>query len=319
MENTNNLRHQKTLRTKNETEKEDVDVKSSETFGKLSTMVRIRISFDLARTAGVLLIILGALALTFSMIYVFSILALIGLGLVFWGIILTYVQTGEYVKGTVLDATVASVLTTLNQTMQELDYGGKTVYLPPNCVNDPESTKAYVPRLRIGKLPPPEQTQKLETQLSSRDSQGIIITPPGAELTRLFEDALQISFTKVDLDYLQGHLPKLLIEDLEIASDVEIQTGIIKTSNPTDDSIWQIATQPDRINVRITSTAFKNTARQATQLSNINPTLGSPLTSAVACAIAKATGKPIIIENQQVSEDGETTETEYRALEEEQL
>jgi hypothetical protein len=281
-------------------------------------MVRLRIGFSFARTAGVLLIILGALALASSIIYGSSTPALIGLGLVFWGIILTYVQTGEYVKETVLDATTASMLTTLNQTMQELDYRGKAVYLPPKYLNDPESTKAYVPRLRIGKLPPPEQTQKLETQPSSRNPQGIIITPPGAELTRLFEDTLQTSFTKVDLDNLKEQLPKLLIEDLEIASDVEIQTGTSKTSNPTDDTIWQIAIEHDRINVKITSTAYKNTAKQTTQLSNINPTLGSPLTSAVACAIAKATGKPIIIENQQVSEDGETTETEYRVLEEEQ-
>lgn len=281
-------------------------------------MVRLRISFNLARTAGVLLIILGTLALASSIIYVSPIPALIGLGLIFWGIILTYIQTGEYVKETVLDATTTSLLTTLNQTMQELDYRGKTVYLPPKYLNDPESTKAYVPRLRIGKLPPPEQTQKLETQPSSRNSQGIIITPPGAELTRLFEDTLQTSFTKVDLDYLKEQLPKLLIEDLEIASDVEIQTGISKTSNPIDNTNAQIAIEHDRINVKITSTTYKNTAKQTTHLSNINPTLGSPLTSAVACAIAKATGKPIIIENQQVSEDGETTETEYRVLEEEQ-
>ena len=318
MENTKNLQHQKTLRTKKETEKEDADVKSSETLGKPQAMVRLRISFSFARTAGVLLIILGALALASSIIYVSSTPALIGLGLIFWGIILTYIQTGEYVKEAVLDATTTSMLTTLNQTMQELDYRGKAVYLPPKYLNDPESTKAYVPRLRIGKLPPPEQTQKLETQPSSRNSQGLIITPPGAELTRLFEDTLQTSFTKVDLDNLKEQLPKLLIEDLEIASDVEIQTGSIKTSNPTDDTIWQIVTEHDRINVKITSTTYKNTTKQTTHLSNINPTLGSPLTSAVACAIAKATGKPIIIENQQVSEDGETTETEYRVLEEEQ-
>jgi hypothetical protein len=282
-------------------------------------MVRVRISFRFARAAGALLIILGALALASSIVYVSSIPALIGLGLIFWGTILTYIQTGEYVKETVLDATTASMLTILNQTMQELDYRGKAVYLPPKYLNDPESTKAYVPRLRIGKLPLPEQTQKLETQLSSRNSQGIIITPPGAELTRLFEDALQTSFTKVDLDYLKEHLPRVIIEDLEIASDVEIQIGIIKTPNPTDDTIPQIALKRDTINVKITSTTFKSTARQTTQLSDINPTLGSLLTSAVACAIAKATGKPIIIESEQVSEDGETAETEYRVLEEEQL
>ncbi len=278
---------------------------------------RIMISFSLARAAGIVLVILGALSLASSISYVSSISSFIGLGLIFWGIILTYVQTGEYVKETVLDATTTSALATLNQAMQELDYRGKVVYLPPKYLSDPEGAKAYLPKLKTGRLPPREQIQKLEIQPSSRNSQGIIITPPGAELVRLFEDTLQTSFTKVDLDYLQEHLPKLLIEDLEISTDVEMQTGISKTSTPLDNSIAQIKVEHDRINVKITSTAYKNTTRELMQPSNICATLGSPLTSAIACAIAKATGKPTIIENQQVSEDGETVQVEYRTLEEE--
>jgi hypothetical protein len=287
---------------------------------KSSDKISIRLSFGFARAAGIVLIILGALSLASSIFYVSLILAFVGLGLIFWGIVLAYIQTEEYVKGTVLDATTASMQATLNQTLQELGCRGKAVYLPPKYLNDPESTKAYVPRQKTGKLPPPEQTQRLETQPFSGSSQGIIITPPGAGLTRLFEDTLQTSFTKVDLAHLQEHLPKLLIEDLEIASDVEMQTGTSKTSTyPLDNTTPQIAIEHDRINVKITSTTYKNTAKQTTPLSDLYTTLGSPLASAVACAITKATGKPAIIENQQVSEDGETTETEYRVLEEEQL
>jgi hypothetical protein len=287
---------------------------------KPSANIRIRVSFNLARTAGALLIILGIMALAPSMFYVSSILALIGLGLVFWGMVLTCVQTEEYIKKTVLDATAISLLTTLDQTMDELDYKGQAVYLPPRYLNDPESIKAYLSRSKAGRLPPPEQTQKLETQPRSNGSQGIIITPPGAELTRLFEDTLQTNFTKANLDYVREHLPKLLVEDLEIASDVEMQTGTTKTSTYVTDNIAaQIAMAPDRIRVKITSAAYKGTTKLTAQLSGKYTTLGSPLTSAVACTIAKATGKPTTIENQQVSEDGETTETEYRVLEVEQL
>ena len=132
-------------------------------------MVRLRISFNLARTAGVLLIILGTLALASSIIYVSPIPALIGLGLIFWGIILTYIQTGEYVKETVLDATTASMLITLNQTMQELDYRGKTVYLPPKYLNDPESTKAYVSRQTR------RRAEHRRTALAIRDGHGRIL------------------------------------------------------------------------------------------------------------------------------------------------
>jgi hypothetical protein len=206
-------------------------------------------------------------------------------------------------------------MATLNQAMHELNYMGKPVYLPTKYLSNPEASKAYVPRLKSGKLLSPEQTRKLEAQQPSRISPGIFITPPGAQLARLFEDTLGTNFTRVDLDYLQQNMPRLLIEDLEIASDVEIQAGTSKKSTQIVNSTTQITLEHDMINVRITSTAYKHATKE---LSTIYTTLGSPLTSAIAIAIAKAAGKPTVIENYRVSDDGETFEVEYRTLEEEQ-
>jgi len=279
--------------------------------------IKINVRLNLSRAAGILLLILGAASLITSIIYDSQIPAFIGLGLVFWGTILTYIQTGEYVKETVLDATATALLATLEQTLKELDFKGQPVYLPPKYLNNPETTKAYIPKLKSGKLPTPEQTQKLETQPYTRTAQGIMLTPPGAELTKLFENTLDTSFTRVDLNYLQENLPRLLIENLEIASNVEIQPGTSTTSTPLDNITTQIAVAHDKINVKITSTAYKNTTKELAQPTSIVASLGSPLTSAIACAIAKATGKPTTIENQQVSEDGETVQVEYRMLEEE--
>jgi hypothetical protein len=279
--------------------------------------IKINVKPTLSRAAGILLLILGAAALITSIIYVSQIPAFIGLGLVFWGTILTYIQTGEYVKETVLDATATALLATLEQTLKELDFKGQPVYLPPKYLNNPETARVYLPKLRSGKPPAPEQTRKLETQPPSRISQAMFLTPPGAELARLFEETLNTSFTRVDLNYLQENLPRLLIENLEIASNVEMQTGTSTTSTPLDNTITQIAIAHDKINVKITSTAYKNTAKELAQPTSIIATLGSPLTSAIACAIAKATGKPTVIETQQASEDGETVQVEYRMLEEE--
>jgi hypothetical protein len=44
--------------------------------------------------------------------------------------------------------------------------------------------------------------------------------------------------------------------------------------------------------------------------------IGCPLSSVFAIAFAKATGKPVSITTQNVSEDGEKTETEYIIVEE---
>jgi hypothetical protein len=50
------------------------------------------------------------------------------------------------------------------------------------------------------------------------------------------------------------------------------------------------------------------------KLSNICGSLGCPLCSSIASAIAKATGKPIVIEKDLASEDGQI-EITYRLLE----
>jgi hypothetical protein len=44
--------------------------------------------------------------------------------------------------------------------------------------------------------------------------------------------------------------------------------------------------------------------------------IGCPLSSVFAIAFAKATGKPVSITTQKVSEDGGKNETEYTILEE---
>jgi hypothetical protein len=270
------------------------------------------------KAAGIIMLILGAAALTMSINYVSTILALIGLGLAFWGVTLTYIQTEEYVREAVLNATETSLLVTLSQTLQELDYRGRAIYLPPKYLNEPETTKAYIPKLYGGGLPSPEQVQKLEEQTSPRNSQGILITPPGAELAKLFESRLDTSFTRIDPDHLQENLLRVLTEDLEIASNLEMETGPSETSNQPENPTTQTATESNRIRIKITSSVYKNSNTEIGGMLRINPSLGDPLTSAIACALAKATGKPVTIENQEASEDGETIDLEYRIIEEEQ-
>ena len=280
-------------------------------------------NLTLPRTAGFTLTILGLTALALAIIYSSPVPAFIGLGLTFWGIILTYIKTEDYVKKPIMDATATSLLTTLNQTLQELDYKGKAIYLPPKYLNDPAAAKAYIPKSRTGKLPSPEQTQELENcplprnPYPPRNPYGILITPPGADLTKLFEQTLGTSFARTSLENLQRNLPKLLIEDLEIATDIDIQLVQSKTTTEIGQNLKLIDIGYDKILTKITSPANEAISKQVQELPHIYASIGCPLTSAVACAIAKATGKPTIIETQKTSNDNQTIETEYRLLKEE--
>jgi hypothetical protein len=272
-----------------------------------------KITITPSKTISIVLILLGTISLLGAIVYSSPIPALIGLGLIFWGIILTYIQTSEYVKAGILDTTVMPLLTTLDETLKTLGYTGKAVYLPPKYLNAPETTKIYISKQYNDTLPQPEITQKLELQPSHEDAQGMLITPPAAELTKLFEITLGTSLLNMNFKDLQQRLPKVLIDDLEVMNDIELEQV---TRTETEKITGLSKTDHDEILVKFTTTAYKSICRRANDLSAIRANIGCPLTSALASALAKTTGKPITIQNQEVSEDGATTHAEYRLLEE---
>jgi len=78
--------------------------------------------------ADYILALMGILALIFSIVYVSSILAFIGLGLTFWGFLFLYLKRERYVKSTVLDSTAAPSLETLSKIITELDFNEWTMH-----------------------------------------------------------------------------------------------------------------------------------------------------------------------------------------------
>lgn len=266
--------------------------------------------------ASLAMLVLGAIGLVVSFLYTSMILAFIGLGLAFWGALLLYVRDQGYARRVLLDALTLPQLVTLNQLLQELNYDGDAVYLPPKYFETPENTKIYKSKQKDAKLPKPEQIQRYENQMFIKNPQGILLTPPGSGLAELFEKTIEKSFTKVDLEYLQQNLPKLFIEDLEIAENLEIEILTTKPAPTPTDPASQTQTNKETVHVKITNSVFKETCREASKLPLICGTIGYPLCSAIACAIAKASGKPVTIEKIQTTEDGETVEADYKIIEE---
>jgi hypothetical protein len=273
----------------------------------------MKMSINFSRSIGLTLFILGMTALLVATVYSSPIPALIGLGLVFWGIIIAYIQPDEYVKKTILNATSTTLLETLDETLKTLDYRGKAIYLPPKYLNDPDSIRAYIPKQETNMLPSPETVQKLEMQPTPKNDQGILITPPGAQLARLLEKEIGISLLRMNLTDLQQRLPQTLIEDMEIVTDCEIRQTYDKIEGRSQENAQS---SRNVVTAKFTTTAFKDTCKRATQLSSIFSNVGCPLSSVLAIAFAKATGKPTQILNEKTSEDGLTNETEYIILEE---
>ena len=259
---------------------------------------KMRGKLNLANLAGWITLTLGCVSLTGAIIYNHQILAFIGLGLTFWGIILTYIRSEEYVKESFMDAVCLSSLEALNQLMDKLGYTDKAIYLPPKYLKEPENSKAFIPKSKFSTLPKPEQTQREDIDLFIENPEGLLITPPGNELNKLFEKTLETSFTRVDFQFLQLNLPKIFIDELEIAQDLEINM------------------ENNKICVKIENSPYVRLVKEIRKLSKVYESLGCPLSSAISCALAKATGKLVKIEKQEINEAARTMMIEYGLLEE---
>jgi hypothetical protein len=283
-------------------------------------VVRRKHKINLAKVLGWIMICLGATTLALSILYAaqnFSqMLAVTGLGLTFWGAILTYIQTESYVKENLLDATVLPSLATVNQMLQELNYKGDALYLPPKYFTNPEVTKIYISKRASEKLPNPEQIQKHENQFFIENPNGILLTPPGFQLTKILEKNMETSFTKIDLPRLQLEMPKLFIEDMEIAENFEIEILPIENLKEIADSVLLVQVKDNLIHVKITSSIYKDICKETGKLSKICGVVGCPLCSSIACALAKASGNIVKIEKTETTENGKTIEAYYRIIEE---
>ncbi|UCG45133.1 MAG: hypothetical protein JSV58_07135 [Candidatus Bathyarchaeota archaeon] len=255
-------------------------------------MRRVR---SLPGLASLLLLVTGVLALICSVIFTSSVLAFIGLGLTFWGVLLLYLTRERYVRSKLFDSTVQPSLEVLCEVVSNLDYRGKAVYLPPRYLKDFKSGIVYIPKQQDAKMP---IVGEVSTEKAfSKNENGLSLTPSGLNLANLYEQELGIDFVRVDLKRLQNDLPGLLIENLEIARDVEIH---VKGSLVT---------------ARFLNSIYEGFCQGTSKRSGFCTTIGCPLCSSIACVLSRTTGKPIVVEKNKCSETDGVIEVQYRILE----
>ena len=85
---------------------------------------------NLPIVVGSAIAIIGGLCLVLSLVFASNILALIGLGLTFWGALLLFTRPKSYVRSDLVDSTVLSSLKTLERVITSLGYGEKGIYIP---------------------------------------------------------------------------------------------------------------------------------------------------------------------------------------------
>lgn len=228
-----------------------------------------------------LLFIIGVAVLFLSVNFNSSILVFVGLGCVFWGAILLNIKSSKYVKEDLLLTANRSLMESLRKIILELGYNGTPIYLPPKYLKDFESSKVFINLTSKNILPLVDQIQDKD-KIFIKNPKGLLITPPGFDLSKLFEETLDTNFTQKDLSFFEVNLRKLIVEDLEIAQNIEM----VKTENI--------------IHIRIENSVYRN--------------MGI-LSSGIACILAKTTGNLIIIEKRETSKDNKTIDLYYRLFE----
>ncbi|MEM1564006.1 MAG: hypothetical protein QW161_04965 [Candidatus Bathyarchaeia archaeon] len=243
----------------------------------------------------------GVLALIFATLYNSNILAFIGLGLTFWGALFFFVRPLKYVPSSLLDSTAISTYTTIDRIMRDLKLKGKSYYIPPY------PKEVYLPDYLKGLKDPvvfisadtggtPSIEELAKGKFFLKNPNGICVAPPGLGLLAQFEKEIRRDLAKFQLAEFCETLPPIIVESLQLAKEVEMEI------------------EDGQIHLKMLDSTYKNLYRFEENLKSVH-LLGCPIASAIACALAKVSGKMVTILRGNVSFDGQTVEVWYHLVE----
>jgi len=249
---------------------------------------------------GLAFIIPGILALIFSILNNSNILAFIGLSLAFWGALFFFLRPVKYVSSSLLDSNAIATYTTIDRIVKDLKIKGKSYYIPPypKEVYLPQHLKGLKETVVFisadtGGMPSIEELAKSKFLLENPN--GICVAPPGLGVLAQFEKELRIDIAKLQISELCEIFPPLITENLQLAKEIEMKQ------------------ENGQVYLKMIDSTYKN-LYAAEDLKSIH-FLGCPLASAIACALAKATGKMVTIQKDNITPDGQTIEVWYSMVE----
>ena len=241
------------------------------------------------RIIGYFILAIGLITLVASIILASTVMAFIGLGLTFWGLLAFYIQPNQYVKSDLMNATAISSLKTIDHMMLGMGYREKGIYLR---AGDSDKAVVFVPSEPFSMIPKLSNT---EDRTFLNEPEGLLVPPPGLALASLIEKKLGFKLKNCGVEALVEALPKVLVEDLEIVKDVEVEVNKETVRFKLYDSIYA---------------DFCSEIRETSRRCG----LGCPMCSALASILAIATGKPVLYEEDRTSEDHKITESVYQLL-----
>jgi hypothetical protein len=181
-----------------------------------------------------------------------------------------------------------------------LKYKGRSYYIPPypKDVYLPEYLKGLKEMIVFVSADSGASMPSIEEMAKSRflleNPKGICVAPPGLGLLTQFEKELRTDITKLELGQVCESLAQLIPETFQLAKEVEMKH------------------QGSQVYLKIVDSLYKSLYGEES-LRSVH-LLGCPLTSAVACVIAKNTGKIVTIQKDNIAPEAQIIEVWYRIV-----
>jgi hypothetical protein len=236
-------------------------------------------------------LITGVSLIALSAVNNSSFLAVVGVSVAFWSMLLLFFTPTKQAFLSLLKASANASGSSIERFLNEFNLTEKGIYLPPQNLKNFESSIVFLPKTPGTALPTNiEPADKLFNQ----EKTGFFFTPPGLALSVMFENELGLSFRKITLPQMQSMI-KRLFRDLKFAEDVQVR---IKDKIITLEITGSI----------FNSLCFETSSNQP----KTHAQVGCIIASAFACAFAKASDKPITIQKDTLEPETKTLVIEYR-------
>jgi hypothetical protein len=265
---------------------------------------------DYQRIAVVFFLFAGILSLAWSIYLNNTVLALVGIGLTFWGVLFLLLGPLRAVEDGLLYDTATSEYSTINRIINDLKCTGDAFYMPPipkglHVTGNPKGLKDVVvfisprrtdinlPTLKERSIDLPTSEERGEGKFLLKDRKGLLLTPPGLGILKDIEKRLKTDFSEMEVMQFCQVISDVLLEKFNLAKEIETirETNVVK--------------------FRIRHSAYENLYTRDDNLTTIH-LLGCPLASAIAVGLAKASKRNVGIVNENVSRENSVLEVWFR-------
>jgi len=217
-----------------------------------------------SRFAGVAFLVLSAtfLVLAYQTRYLlFETVSVVSLLL---GVVFVFSSIEPCVKLNVANEAVVSALLALNKFLKHFKIKGKAVYIP--SLSEGKGALLFLPRKDGDAIPNYDEIMEGDSIGVER---GIVLPSLGTKLVQLYESELD-GLKNLDFEYLTEWLPRVLVEELQVAEKVEIYS------------------ENELVHIRFSEPVFRHVC-QHNDLASIRKSIGCPLCSSIAETLARNT------------------------------